>query len=60
MAKETKVSFSREHTSKSNPAPHVDVYRNTSDSPKTEKIGHSPMPSEKVSVRVGGSEKTSK
>lgn len=41
MAKSTKVTFSKEHQSKSNPQPHVDVYRKQSDSSKTEKIGHS-------------------
>jgi hypothetical protein len=41
MGKSTKVSFSKEHQSKSNPNKHVDVYRNQSDSSKTEKIGHS-------------------
>ena len=41
MAKETKIKFSREHNSKSHPEPHVDVYRERSDSAKTEKIDHS-------------------
>jgi hypothetical protein len=41
MAKSTKVTFSREHTSKSNPQKHVDVHRQNSDSGKNPKIGHS-------------------
>jgi hypothetical protein len=40
MAKETKITFSKEHTSTSHPEPHVDVYREHSDSAKTEKIDH--------------------
>lgn len=47
MAKETKIRFSREHTSRSNPGPHVDVMRHPSDRAKAEKIGHSPTPTEK-------------
>lgn len=40
MAKETRISFSREHESRHNPERHVDVYRDRSDSSHTEKIDH--------------------
>lgn len=41
MAKETKITFSKEHTTKSNPQKYTDVNRRNSDSSKTQKIGHS-------------------
>jgi hypothetical protein len=40
MAKETRITFSKEHTSKSNPQPHTDTYRQSSDQSRGEKIGH--------------------
>jgi hypothetical protein len=43
MPKEVKISFSREHQSKSNPEPHVDVHRRASDAAKSQKIDHSPV-----------------
>jgi hypothetical protein len=41
MAKSTRLWFSQEHTSKSNPSRHVDSYRKQSDSSRTQKTGHS-------------------
>ncbi len=52
MAKEVRLGFSKEHTSKSNDGkPHVDSYRTKSDSNKTEKTGHNDYPG-KQSVNV--------
>lgn len=45
MAKEVRLGFSKEHTSKSNDGKqHVDTYRTRSDSGKTEKTGHNDYP----------------
>ena len=50
MANEVKIKFSKEHSSKSNPDNHVDVMRHPSDQAKGDKIGHSPMPTDKIPV----------
>jgi hypothetical protein len=49
-AQSARISFSKEHTSKSNPEPHVDVYRQLSNEAKPEKIAHNPTPENKVSI----------
>lgn len=53
--KTTRLSISREHTSKSNDGKqHVDSYRNTSDSKRTDKTGHNDYPGEQhINVRKG-------
>ena len=53
--KATRLSISREHTSKSNDGKqHVDSYRNTSDSKRTDKTGHNDYPGEQqINVRKG-------
>ena len=50
MAKELNITWSKEHTSKSNPEPHHDVYRQRSDEAKPEKIGHNPAPTTKINI----------
>ena len=50
MSESAKLSFSQEHTSKSNPEPHTDSYRKTSDSSRVEKTGHNPCPETRIAI----------
>lgn len=43
MAKEVRIKFSKEHVGKQSGESEHDVYRERSDSSKTEKIGHIPV-----------------
>lgn len=43
MGKKTKIWFSKEHTGRSSGRKERDTYRRTSDSSKTEKVGHNPV-----------------
>lgn len=49
-AQSAHIWFSKEHTSISNPEPHVDVYRQLSNEAKPEKIAHNPTPENKIEV----------
>ena len=56
MAESAKLSFSREHTSKSNPEPHTDSYRQVSNSSHVEKTGHNPCPETRVEINRSSSD----
>lgn len=43
VAKSTRIWFSKERVGKSSGKPEVDTYRQSSDSPKGEKIDHNPV-----------------
>lgn len=43
MAKETKISFSKEHVGSATGKPEVDTHRSSSDKPGVEKVGHNPV-----------------
>lgn len=49
-ASSSRIWFSKEHTSKHNHEPHVDVHRQASNQPKSEKIAHNPTPTNKIPI----------
>lgn len=47
----TNLFFSKEHTSKQNPKPHTDSYRQSGGN-KATKTGHNPSPTHNIPVKV--------